>query len=182
MVIWVIGLAGAGKTTIGRKLYQNIKILDSATVFLDGDHVRDIMGQDLGHSLEDRKKNGLRVCQLCRYLDRQGVNVVCAILSLFEEQQCWNRENYSDYFEVFVDVPMDVLAARDQKGLYSGAKAGRIRDVAGFDIPFKPPANSDMIVRNDQDLTHVDAIVAAVLDRIAPRLKVSSDAIHIHSA
>jgi len=171
MVIWLIGLAGAGKTTVGHALYEQIRLLDPATVFLDGDHVREIMGDDLGHSLEQRRQNGLRITRLCRYLDRQGINVVCAILSLFEEQQRWNRENYSDYFEVFIDVPMGVLAARDQKGLYSGAKAGRIPNVAGIDIPFTPPANPDMVVRNDGDMGQIDTMVSAVLDRVKPRLK-----------
>jgi adenylylsulfate kinase-like enzyme len=172
MVIWLIGLAGAGKTTLGRALYEQIKLQDPATVFLDGDHVREIMGDDLGHSLEQRRQNGLRITRLCRYLDRQGINVVCAILSLFHEQQRWNRENYSDYFEVFIDVPMDVLIARDQKGLYSGAKAGRILNVAGIDIPFAPPANPDMVLRNDGEMRQIDAMVSATLGRVKPRLKV----------
>lgn len=171
MVIWLIGLAGAGKTTVGRALYEQIKALDRATVFLDGDHVREIMGNDLGHSLEERRQNGLRVSRLCHYLDRQGINVVCAILSLFDEQQRWNRETYSDYFEIFIDVPIDVLEARDQKGLYSGAKEGRVPNVVGFDIVFKPPKNPDLVVRNERDLAQIDTTVAAVLDTIAPRIK-----------
>lgn len=171
MVIWLIGLAGAGKTTLGRALYEQIKAADQATVFLDGDHMRAIMGQDLGHSIEERRQNGLRICRLCQYLDRQNINVVCAILSLFEDQQRWNRQNYSDYFEVFIDVPMQVLAARDQKGLYSGAKGGRISNVAGFDIPFKRPANPDMTVGNEKGLGEIDRTVAAMFDRIRPRLR-----------
>lgn len=170
MVIWLIGLAGAGKTSVGRALYDRIKLLDPATVFLDGDHVREIMGADLGHSLEQRRLNGLRITRLCHYLDRQDINVVCAILSLFEEQQRWNRDNYSDYFEVFIDVPMDVLAARDQKGLYSGAKVGKIVDVAGIDIAFVPPANPDMVFRNDGDIGQIDAMASAILDLVKPRL------------
>lgn len=177
MVIWLIGLAGAGKTTVGRALYDQIKALDRATVFLDGDHVREIMGNDLGHSLEERRQNGLRVSRLCHYLDRQGINVVCAILSLFEEQQRWNRETYSDYFEVFIDVPMDVLATRDQKGLYSGAKEGRIPNVAGVDIEFRPPAHPDMVVRNDRELSQIDSTVAAVLDRVTARIKGNANAV-----
>lgn len=171
MVIWLIGLAGAGKTTVGRALYEQIKSFDSATVFLDGDHVREIMGNDLGHSLEERRQNGLRVSRLCHYLDRQGINVVCAILSLFEEQQRWNRKTYSDYFEIFIDVPMEVLEARDQKGLYSGAREGRIPNVAGFDIAFKPPAFPDMVVGNDRELAQIETTVAAVLDQVGPRIR-----------
>jgi len=39
VVIWLIGLAGAGKTSVGRALYERVKSLEQATVFLDGDHV-----------------------------------------------------------------------------------------------------------------------------------------------
>lgn len=162
MIVWIIGLAGAGKTVIGRELYGLWKETDKATVFLDGDHVREIMGNDLGHTLEDRRANGWRICRLCQYLDRQGINVVCSILSLFPEQQAWNRKHYSGYLEVFVDVPMEVLAARDQKGLYSGARAGTIKNVAGFDIPFTPPANVDMTVSNGGALADVPGIASAI--------------------
>lgn len=177
MIIWLIGMAGAGKTTVGRALHEQIKLVDAASVFLDGDHVREIMGNDLGHSLEERRQNGLRVCRLCHYLDRQGINVVCAILSLFDDQQRWNRESYSDYFEVFIDVPMEVLVARDQKGLYSGASEGRIPNVAGFDIPFEPPANPDMIVRNEREVAEIDETVAAVMEKIAPRIRMKANAV-----
>ena len=119
MVIWIIGLAGAGKTTIAKALYTRLKTEDRATVMLDGDAIREIFAGDLGFTLEDRRRNGWRICQMCKYLDDQGINVVCATLSQFHEQQDWNRENFSQYFEVYLEVDMNVLIRRDQKGLYS---------------------------------------------------------------
>ncbi len=115
MVIWLIGLAGAGKTMIGREVYGLLKQRKPTVVFLDGDHVRRIMGDDLGYSIEDRHKNAWRICHLCEYLDSQDIDVVCSILSLFREHQNWNRQHYSDYFEVYIDVSMDELSARDKK-------------------------------------------------------------------
>jgi adenylyl-sulfate kinase len=150
MVIWLIGLAGAGKTSIGKALYQRLKADNPSTVFLDGDQVREIMGNDLGHTLEDRRRNGWRICRLCSYLEQQGIDVICATLSQFHEQQAWNRRNFARYFEVFVDVPLDVLIRRDQKGLYSGALAGTIRDVVGVDMPFPPPLAPDLILQNGE--------------------------------
>lgn len=148
MVVWIIGLAGAGKTTIGREVHARLKSRNRATVLIDGDTIRSIMGDDLGHSVADRERNGWRVARLCAELERQQIDVVCCILSLFHDQQQWNRDHLTDYFEVFLDVPMPVLEARDQKGLYSGARAGRVHDVVGVDIPFAPPPHADLVIDN----------------------------------
>lgn len=163
MVFWIIGLAGAGKTTIAKALYSDLKAKDHSTVLLDGDAIREIMDGDLGFSLEDRRKNGWRICRMCHYLDKQGINVVCATLSQFHEQQAWNRENLSDYYEVFVDVDMEVLIHRDQKGLYSGALAGRVANVVGVDMPFPPPELPDLIIKNSEPVSDFSPYVKKIL-------------------
>lgn len=169
MVIWLIGLAGAGKTAIGSELYERLKAQKPNVVFLDGDNFRKIMGDDLGHDLDDRHRNAWRMCRFCKYLDDQNIDVVCAILSLFHDTQEWNRQNYSEYLEVFIDVPMDVLFARDQKGLYSGARAGRIKNVAGMDLHFEPPAAPDLVVSNGRaDLSPADQ-AEKILDHMKGR-------------
>lgn len=166
MVIWIIGLAGAGKTTVGRAIHERLKARNPATVFLDGDHLRAIT-EDLGHSIDERRKNGWRLCRLCHYLDEQDIDVVCCVLSLFREHQAWNRETYSDYFEVYLDVPMEVLEARDQKGLYSGARAGTVCDVVGIDIPFEPPAKPDLVIANGVPTTDFGPVAERILTAAA---------------
>ena len=167
-VIWVIGLAAAGKTAIGQAVYERIRRRTPAAVFLDGDDVRRIMGDDLGHTLEDRRANAWRICRLCHHLDRQGIEVVCSILSIFPETRRWSREHYSRYFEVFLDVPMDVLRRRDPKGLYRRAAAGEIDNVVGVDLHFEPPSDPDLVLSNGQDAPAPEAqaeIVIASLER-----------------
>jgi len=124
------------------------------------------MGDDLGHTVKDRRKNAWRICHLCEYLDNQGIDVVCAILSIFHDTQEWNRDHYSQYFEVFIEVPMEILIERDQKGLYSGALNGEITNVVGVDIPFEPPPCADIIVDNSPSnippIDHAENILAVV--------------------
>lgn len=146
MVVWLIGLAGAGKTTIGKSLYKKMKECSPETVFLDGDSFRDVMGDDLGHSIKDREKNGWRICKMCRLLDSQGINVVVCILSNYPEHREWNRRVFSRYVEVFIDTPMALLIERDQKGLYSGLRNGKTKGVVGLDIPFMKPENPDLTI------------------------------------
>lgn len=163
MVIWLIGLSGSGKTTLGHEIVERARSSGSPVVWMDGDKVRsEIFGDDLGHTLADRKRNADRICRLCKFLDDEGVNVVCGILSMFHESREWNRTHITRYYEVYIDAPLDQLAARDSKGLYSGAREGRIRDVPGIDMEFPVPQHPDLVIRNDSTL---DALLAH-----APRL------------
>jgi len=166
MVIWLIGLSGSGKTYLGKALYEQIKGKNANTVFLDGDLVREVMGNDLGYTLKDRKKNADRICRLCLMLERQGIIVVCAILSLFPESREWNRKNYRNYFEIFLDVPMDVLRRRNFKGLYDKAEQGELENVVGVDIPFPVPANPDLVVLNEKDLSSPQPVVDTIMKKL----------------
>ena len=91
MVVWIIGLSGSGKSTLANELVARANEVNGNTILLDGDFVREMFDNDLGHSLADRKKNAARICQLGKFLSDQGLNVVAAILSLFPESRDWNR-------------------------------------------------------------------------------------------
>jgi cytidine diphosphoramidate kinase len=166
MVIWLIGMSGAGKTIIGREVYSLIKKQRPNVIFLDGDSIREIMGNDLGYSLEDRRQNAWRICRLCKYLDNQGIAVVCGILSIFHETQQWNRENIPHYFEVYIRVSLETLIQRDSKGLYQSALAGEIHDVVGIDVDFPPPPNPDLIIDNDKPVESLQPIAQQIVNVI----------------
>lgn len=146
MVIWIIGLSGSGKTTLAKALLERLRPSRGPLVHLDGDTLRDVWGDQLGHDLAARALNAHRISHLCAMLDAQGVGVVASVLSLFPEWQRWNRANFKRYFEVFLDVPMDVLRARDPRGIYRAAAAGEARNVVGVDIAFPKPAAADLII------------------------------------
>ena len=165
-VVWIIGLSGAGKTAIGTALWHRMRAWDPATVLLDGDAVREVMGNDLGHSLEDRLRNAWRLARLGAFLSRQGISVVCPNISLFPELRVWNRENLPSYFEVYVRVPMEVLKARDSKGLYRRALAGELRDVVGVDLPYPEPEHSDLVLDNSVSLPSLSPLVDRILERL----------------
>jgi len=166
MVIWLIGMSGAGKTSIGKEVYRLLKAKRPNVVFLDGDAIRHVMGNDLGHTIEDRKVNADRICRFCKFLDDQRIDTVCAVLSIFHESQQWNRKNIQRYFEVYIRVPSGILLARNPKGLYRQALDGKTKNVVGVDIPFSEPENPDLIIDNIADVNSFEGIAKQILNTI----------------
>lgn len=144
-VYWITGLSGAGKTTIGRLWYEKLKSEGGNAVFLDGDELRQVFGDDLGYTEADRRKSAMRNARLCALLSKQGLTVVCCTISMFDSVRAWNRENIPGYFEVYVKVSEETLRRRDQKGLYSRGD----RDVAGVHFQVEEPKSPDLILEND---------------------------------
>lgn len=163
MVIWLIGMSASGKTTIGKKLFEKLKYANEKWVFLDGDMFRNILGEDLGHSIEDRKRNAYRISRFCEYLSSQGINVLACVLSIFHENQKYNKKNIKDYKEGYIDVSFENLVKRDNKELYIKAQKGEINNVVGVDIEFKPPFSPDMTIDNNIDNPDYESIVEDII-------------------
>lgn len=53
ILYWITGLSGAGKTTIGNTLYYELKKKNNNLVILDGDILKNLVGDSLGYSKED---------------------------------------------------------------------------------------------------------------------------------
>ena len=166
MVIWLIGLSGAGKTVIGRELYRQWKQKEANTVLVDGDEIRAIFKHDMdenAYSLEGRRKNADRICEICAWLDKQEINVVCCILSIFEESREWNRKNLSRYFETYISVPFEMLLKRDKNDLYQPALSGQTKNVVGIDIPFHKPQCPDYIIDNSKAMNDFSKLASDIL-------------------
>ena len=54
----------------------------------------------------------------------------------------WRASSSSagEFFEVFVDTPLDVAEQRDPKGLYKKARRGELKNFTGIDSPYEAPS------------------------------------------
>lgn len=171
MLVWLIGLSGAGKTTIGTELVRRIKPIHPNVFFLDGDIFRAMLGDDLDYSVGARLENAKRLSNFCAEMSRQNIHVICAAMSLFPEWRETNRARIDDYFEVFLDIPLETIEARDPKGIYAAARAGKEKDVIGIDIPFPAPTQPDLVISDTDQNEGVDHCATKILDATGILLK-----------
>jgi cytidine diphosphoramidate kinase len=150
MVVWLVGMYASGKSTLAEEIRTILEQEGNSVLILNGGNVRQILGGDLGYTLEDRKHNAERVSRICKYLSDQGVVVICAMLSIFEETRVWNRENIERYYEVFINVSMNNLLQRDSGNMYRKALNGELDNFVGVDIEFIKPENPDIVIDNNQ--------------------------------
>lgn len=158
-VVWMTGLSGAGKTTIAHVLVDELKARGLKVERLDGDVVRQSLTRDLGFSKEDRDKNIERVTFVAKLLSRNGVACVCSFISPYQAVRDQVRAETTNFVEVFVDAPLEVVIQRDVKGMYQKAIAGEIENFTGISDPFEAPANPDVHVRTDQETVQESAEV-----------------------
>lgn len=166
-VLWMTGLSGAGKTTIALILEKELKERGLKIERLDGDVVRESLTRDLGFSKEDRAKNIERVSFVAKLLSRNGVGCICSFISPYQSVRDMVRENTTNFLEVFIDAPLEVVMERDVKGLYKKAIAGEIPNFTGISDPFEAPVNPDIHIRTDRQTPQESAQeIIAHLERL----------------
>jgi adenylyl-sulfate kinase len=149
-VLWMTGLSGAGKTTIALEMLEQLKDRNLKLERLDGDVVRESLTKDLGFTAEDRRKNIERITFVAKLLSRNGVGCICSFISPYQSVRDHVRENTTNFLELFIDAPLEVVIDRDVKGLYEKAIAGEIPNFTGISDPFEAPENPDIHVRTNQ--------------------------------
>lgn len=164
MVIWIIGLSSSGKSKIAGLVYKKLKKKKTNTVWLDGDKVRKIYNDKLGHTLKDREKNAERISRLTKYFSDQNINVIASVLSNFPKWQNWNKKNIKNYKQVYLKVTLENLILRDKKNLYKKALKKKRKNVVGIDLKFHEPLNSDLIIDNNKMTKNFNKIVKKILN------------------
>ena len=143
--LWFTGLSGAGKTTTAELVAQLLERRGRTVTMLDGDVVRTHLSRGLGFSREDRDENVRRVGFVAAEIVRHGGAVVCALVSPYRATRDEVRSMVgAGFVEVFVDTPLEVVQARDVKGLYAGAKRGEVSAMTGVSDPYEPPLQPEL--------------------------------------
>ena len=158
-VVWLTGLPGAGKSTIADLVEQKLQAAGRHTYLLDGNNLRHGLNRDLGFTDRDRVENIRRVAEVAKLMVDAGLIVVVALISPFRSERAMARGTMEEgeFFEVFVDTPVEVCEARDPRGLYAKARRGELANFTGIDSPYEPPDTPDLRI----DTTELSADRAA---------------------
>ena len=89
--LWLTGLPGAGKTTLARRVRDELAARGRPVELLDGDEVRATLSKDLGFSKADREAHVERIAYVARLLSRNGVAVVVAAIAPYRDLRQRNR-------------------------------------------------------------------------------------------
>lgn len=162
--LWFTGMSGAGKSTLSERIYARLKEAGAKVELLDGDVVRTHLSKGLGFSKEHRDINIRRIGFVCELLTRNGVIAMVAAISPYRAVREEVRARIGDFVEVYVHCPIEVLAARDVKGLYKKALAGEITEFTGVSDPYEPPENPEITV--DSSKEQIDESVERVWTRL----------------
>lgn len=145
-VLWFTGLSGAGKSTIADLVEYRLNQELKHTMLLDGDNVRHGLNRDLGFGDKDRIENIRRVAEVSKLMVEAGLITLVSLISPFRSERKMARDLYEpgEFFEIFVDSPLEICEARDPKGLYKKARAGIIKNFTGIDSVYEPPQQPEL--------------------------------------
>ncbi|MGH8207823.1 MAG: sulfate adenylyltransferase subunit CysN, partial [Steroidobacteraceae bacterium] len=145
-VLWFTGLSGAGKSTIANLVDKRLFGTGRHTYLLDGDNVRHGLCRDLGFTDADRVENIRRVGEVAHLMTDAGLIVLVSFISPFRAERRLARSLLSagEFFEIYIDTPLEEAEKRDAKGLYRKARAGEIHNFTGIDSPYEPPENPEV--------------------------------------
>ncbi len=148
-ILWFTGLSGAGKSTVANIVEQRLHAMGHHTTLLDGDNVRHGLNRDLGFTEADRVENIRRVGEVAKLMTEAGLIVLCSFISPYvaERTMVRNLVGEGEFVEIFVDTPIEQCIARDPKGLYAKAVAGKIKNFTGFDAPYEAPEAPEIHLR-----------------------------------
>jgi bifunctional enzyme CysN/CysC len=167
--VFLTGLTGAGKSTIGKALERAMFDRGRATVRLDGENMRLGVSRDLGFSAAERSENVRRTAEIAHLVNNQGIIAVAALVAPNSDvrQRARDLIGHERFVEVFLDPPLEVCRERDTAGLYEAADRGDIEQFPGVSAAYEVPVDADLVLDTSVDdvPTCVDRIIELLEQR-----------------
>jgi len=159
-VVWLTGRPSSGKSTLARRLLEELRVRERPACVLDGDAVRMVLIPSPGYDDAARDAFYATLANLAALLAGQGLVVLVPATAHRRSYRERARDVAPRFIEVHVDTPIEEAARRDSKGLYAAARSGQVRDLPGADVAYEPPELADVRVSGGKDPEAVEQILA----------------------
>jgi adenylylsulfate kinase len=148
VTLWMTGLSGSGKSTIGCILEQMLIQRGKLAYRLDGDNIRMGLNKNLAFTAEDRAENIRRIGEVAKLFTDAGVIVISSFISPYRRDRESVRINMQpgEFIEVYIKASLEAAEKRDPKGLYKKARAGQIKGFTGIDDPYEAPDKAEIVI------------------------------------
>ncbi len=151
--VFFTGLSGSGKSTIANALMIKLMELGGRPVtLLDGDVVRKNLSSELTFSKAHRDLNIQRIGFVASEITKNRGIAICAPIAPYAATRASVRdliETYGLFVEVHVATSLEACEARDRKGLYAAARAGKIKGFTGIDDPYETPETPEVRLQTE---------------------------------
>ena len=168
MIRWITGLPGAWKATLAKKLKSILgSKISNNIVHLDGDNVRSIIPFEISFSNEDRRRLAFFYSELALLIEKSDCIVICSFVALFHSVQEHTRLKANDYFEVFLDPPLEELVKKNKKDLYSSGSEYMLKQFPMHEFPKKP----ELIINSILNGVYIEDL-SQLINKIFKRLNI----------
>lgn len=154
VILWFTGISGSGKSTLANSLEKKLNKNKISTYTIDGDNIRHGLCNDLTFSDKHRKENIRRVGEVAKLMMDAGLIVLTTLISPYRYDRMMVRKSVKpgQFFEIFVDTPLNVCENRDPKNLYKKVRLGKIDDFTGIHSNYEIPKNAEIHLNGSESI------------------------------
>ena len=144
ILFWITGLSGSGKTTLGKKIHKEIIQQFGPTLMISGDDVRKLFKLE-GYEKNERLLITHGYSRFAKYVTDQKINIIFAVVGMFDSPRKWNKSNIKNYVEIYVKSNIKNIIKLKKKKVYIKKNPGKL---IGLDIKPEYPKKPDIILSN----------------------------------
>lgn len=173
--VWLIGLSGAGKTTLANEIENQLFNIGVYSIVQDADVVRSGLNSGLGYTQTDRLENIRRASEVSKMLIHNAVVSINAFICPFHEmqQKVIQIIGRSNLVLVYLNTPLQICEQRDVKGLYQQARSGSLLHFTGISDVFEAPVEPNLQI--DTSIIGIHESVQKIMNCIVPKIVIKKE-------
>jgi adenylylsulfate kinase-like enzyme len=142
-LFWITGLSGSGKTSLAKLIKKKIIKQYGPTILFSGDDLRKIFKFDK-YDKKSRLIYSLRYSDICKKITNQKINVILAVVGMFDKVRLHNKKNIKNYIEIYLKSDLKKIIKNKKKKIYNTEK----KNIVGIDIKPELPKNPNITLIN----------------------------------